>query len=420
MLLGSKARLVTALRLKRCTLPLRVIRSATFEGMADAYGKPLSALTYTYLNMVREYPGVLITGACAVSMAGKSMHPGQAGIWSDVQAEAWREIVEGVHWASPGTRLFMQISHAGRQTLEEVTGLPVKGASALPSPYFRQRVTPMSEDEAYEVTADFAYAAQRARRAGFDGVQIQAGHGDLIHQFLSSATNDRTDAFEDTGLLLELVVDAVRDACGPDFPILLKVSAGDDVSLTPEQVIPALERVQSEVDAVEASYGSMDIPFNIVRGDLPLEAVRAVNPLVKSWPQPAFDVWKLLALPFKRRHIKRFTPGYTLVQAKALQAELDVPVIPVGGIHDLETMLLAMEEYGFSAVALSRPFVCEPDLATRLRRGAWTASACTRCNLCAVYCDSGAPLRCHANADITPAGQTPPASETQGKTPEQE
>lgn len=405
---GILSRLMRPLPLARCTLPHRIIRSATYEGMAGPDGVVRPELAALYRKLVQDVPGTIITGFCAVSRQGRAMHPGQAGIWEDAHIPPWRVITEAVHAASPETKLFMQLAHAGRQTLTQRTEMPVKGASDKSCSYFCQRVSPLSMSEAHAAVADFGKAAQRAREAGFDGVQLHAAHGYLIHQFLSPYTNRRADVFRDPGLFLQLTVQAVRDACGPDFPILLKVSHADDRGLSTDILIPALRAVEQELDAVEVSYGSMEYALNIIRGDCPLDAIFEVNPLFSGIPGPLRALWKRLVFPAKRRRFLPFSPCYNVSGARPLQDALSVPVIPVGGIHGLADMRLCLEELGFPAVALCRPFICEPDLLARLRQGSWRGSSCTACNLCTVYCDSNRPLRCylrHAATGSDPVGE---------------
>lgn len=386
--------LTAPLTLTRCSLPSRVIRSAAHEGLADAEGAPLPALASFYMDMVWDLPGTVVTGACAVSREGRAVHPGQAGIWEDSLIAPWRAIVNSVRRASPGSRLFMQLAHAGALTTKRVTGLPVKGAGLSIFGPYRQMVWPMSEADANRAALDFAQAAKRAQEAGFDGVQIHAGHGGLIHQFLSPYVNTRRNTYKDRGLLLEQTVAAVREACGPDYPLLLKASWADDQGLTPRDVLPALLRVADEIDAVEASYGSSHIPLNIARGEYPVREAMAADPFLNKLPWPVKALWKLLALPRKRKLLKPFTHCYNLQGAKVLSDTLSIPVIPSGGIHNLADMRRCLEE-GFQAVALGRPLIAEPDLMPKLARGDWQRSRCIVCNVCAVRSLSHDRLRCY-------------------------
>lgn len=397
--------LFSPLELGRCSLPNRLVRSATYEGMADVDGFPLPSLGTLYKRLAHGGVGTIITGFCSVSREGRAMHPGQGSIADDSCIAPWKHVVEAVKQNNPQTRLIMQIAHAGRQTLERVTQRPVMGAGLKRCTYFRQKTRRMDESAVLGAIADFAMAAGRARLAGFDGVQIHAAHGYLIHQFLSPYTNTRKDRYGDRGRFLEEVLAAVRSVCGAEYPLLLKVSWADDRGLTPDDVASALLRVADDVDAVEVSYGSMEYALNIIRGDCPIDDLLAINPLFSGIPGPLKALWKRVAYPWKRRAFKQFTPCYNLPGARLLREALPVPVIPVGGIHTLDDMRSCLEQ-GFPALALCRPFIAEPGFPNLLRQGKWQGSSCTACNLCAIYCDSREPLRCRHgdihNIRITP------------------
>lgn len=363
--------------------------------MADAAGAPLLILGELYQNLVRDVPLTLITGFCSVSQQGRAMHPFQGAMHTDSLIAPWQKIVGMVRQVSPETKLFMQLAHAGRQTRSQVTGLGVKGATSRRCTYFSQKTRAMRGAEVEAAIADFAAAAYRAQQAGFDGVQLHAAHGYLIHQFLSPYTNTRLDVWKEKKRFLQACVLAVRERCGKAFPLWLKVSHSDDRGLQVEDVAEAVKDVEAELDAVEVSYGTMEYAMNIFRGACPVETVLRVNPLFNRIPRFLQQVWKAFVLPSTLRRFKAFTPCYNREGALALQEKLSVPVIPVGGIHTLADMEACLEY--FPAVSLCRSFVCEPDLLARLQRGQWERSACTRCNLCAVCCDSRSSLRCYHN-----------------------
>lgn len=365
--------------------------------MADADGFPQKSLGRLYRNLASQAPLTIVTGFCATSVQGRAMHPRQGGIYDDAFIAPWRDIVAETKKAGPETKLIMQIAHAGRQTLRMRSGQDAVGASAKKCTYFRQRVVPLAEEDISALCDEFGAAARRAREAGFDGVQLHAAHGYLIHQFLSPHTNTRRDRWKDGGLFLQCCIDAVRRECGPDFPVFLKVSHADDRGLRVETVARALRLVERELDGVEVSYGTMEYAMNIFRGGCPIDAVFAVNPLFSSIPRPLQRAWKTVAFPFKKRRFFPYAARYNCEGALALHRELSVPVFPVGGIHSLADMETCLLEHGFPAVALCRPFICDPDAPALLLRGAWSRSRCTRCNLCAVYCDSEEPLRCRRN-----------------------
>ena len=178
-------------RIGSVTLRNRVLRSATFEGTCDPEGRPTAAYLNLYRELAGQGVGALITGFAYTSTDGRAMQPGQAGLESDAKAAAFGPVTEAVH--QQGCPIFVQLAHAGRQTSPTATGGTVYGPSARKSSYFNSRPCSLTTAHIERLAREFAAAARRAREAGFDGVQLHAAHGYLIHQFLSPAVNDRND-----------------------------------------------------------------------------------------------------------------------------------------------------------------------------------------------------------------------------------
>ncbi len=179
----------------------------------------------------------------------------------------------------------------------------------------------------------------------------------------------------DGGLLLAEIVRAVSARCGEDFPLLVKVSHGDDRGLPRETVLSALKRVEARLDAVEASYGAMEYALNIIRGACPVDEVLRVNPLFGNIPAPVKARWKACVYPFKNKALKEFAYDCNLAGALAFKQALSLPAIPVGGLHRLDDLEIAFMEHGFAAASFCRPFICEPDLSAKIRARRWRASS---------------------------------------------
>jgi 2,4-dienoyl-CoA reductase-like NADH-dependent reductase (Old Yellow Enzyme family) len=390
--------LFTPLELQNVAIRNRILRSATYEGMGEPNGVPRPELATLYADLARGGAGAIITGFAYISQAGRAMQPGQCGIDDDEKMETWKAIVQQVKKNAPDTRLFMQLAHTGRQTRREATGLPVSGVSARRCSYFRQNVKVLAEDEIKAIITEFGQAAYRASQAGFDGVQIHAAHGYLVHQFLSPWTNTRKDRWADRPLFLEETIRAVKRVCGENYPVLVKLSAADDNSpgIRVEDAINTVKRMEPlGIDAVEISYGTMEYALNIIRGQCPVDLVLSVNPLFNRIPPFIRGIWKLFrAKAFMARFIP-FRENYNVEAAARIKAATSLPIIAVGGIRGKAAMMDCLGKHGLDAVSVCRPLICEPDWPLKLRSGVSERSACTNCNLCTIYCDSLRSLRCY-------------------------
>jgi len=385
--------------------PNRLWRAATYEGLADAAGHPTRELGDLYAHLAAGGVGAIITGFCYVSRAGRAMQPRQCGIDADEKIAAWQQVVSAVRSQGRGTLLFMQIAHAGRQTIAAATGGQVLAPTQKVSPYFRSRPVAMDDEQLRAAIGEFVAAAVRARRAGFDGIELHAAHGYLIHQFLSPHLNDRRDSWgADRLALLREILRGVRAACGPDFPVLVKLSAGD---FHPEGVDAHLAAAYAAslgdlgVAAIEVSCGTMDLAMNIFRGGLPVQQVFEHNLLFRDRPHWQRALWRRLALPRLRRRLLPFTEAYNRAASRVIRERTPIPLILVGGVRSRATMDEILAAHDADVIALGRPLIREPHLADRLLDDPTGRSTCVNCNLCAVMCDSTHGLRCYHKGDST-------------------
>lgn len=225
--------------------------------------------------------GLIFAEATAVSPEAR-ISLGDTGLWNDHQEQAWQDIVHFVH--ERGARIGIQLSHAGRKAslrlpweaapgalpLEDGGWTPLS-ASPLAFPGSPEP-TQATEAQLQRIVDDFASSAVRARGAGFDVVEIQAGHGFLLHSFLSPLSNERTDQYggplRNRARLLLAVVDAVRDVLGSTGPSLfVRLSATDwlEDGLTVHDTAEVSGWLREHgVDLVDVSSGGLllaDIPL---------------------------------------------------------------------------------------------------------------------------------------------------------------
>jgi len=170
-----------------------------------------------YEDRARYNCGLICVEATCVAEDGR-LSPTQLGLWNDEQIEGHRKLTDACH--AFGSTMLVQIHHGGRQTHPECG--PSKGPSAVEGR--RGLCEALTLEEIHVIEKQFVDAAVRAKKAGYDGIQLHACHGYLFNQFISLSTNKRTDEYgcrsiEDRARLGANVIRGIREVCGPDFII---------------------------------------------------------------------------------------------------------------------------------------------------------------------------------------------------------
>ncbi len=204
----------------------RVFMAPLTRGRATVPGAVPNALMETYYRQ-RAGAGLIISEATGISVEGLGW-PFAPGIWSEEQVEGWKPITRAVH--QEGGAIVLQLWHMGRIVHPDfLNGEPPVSASATTAPGHAhtfqgrkdyQPARALETDEVARVVADYARAAENARQAGFDGVQLHAANGYLVDQFLRDNTNLRTDRFgggpENRTRFLREVLEALVGVWGAD------------------------------------------------------------------------------------------------------------------------------------------------------------------------------------------------------------
>lgn len=345
------SRIFTPWKLGKLELPNRLVRSATWEGLADADGAPTFDLINALAALAEGGVGLIITGFMYVAQEGKAM-PGQTGIHIDAMIGPLTRISDAVHKA--GGKIAAQIAHGGGQANPALTGHKLLGPSTMVNPSSKHPVEAMTTDQIYEALYAMSLAAARAKAAGFDAVQLHAAHGYLLSQFLSPNLNLRADEYggslENRARFLYQAYEDVRQAVGPDYPIFVKLNSEDGVEggITPAEAAEVAGRLAAMgIDGIEVSGGT-----------------RAGGK--RGMPS------RVVAKPADE--------GYFLDNAVAVKQAAGCPVISVGGWRSPSRIEAALEKV--DAVALCRPFIREPGLARRWQEGDRAAASCISCNQC--------------------------------------
>ncbi len=266
--------------------------------------------------------GLVIVEATGVRPEGR-ISDECLGIWDDGQVEGVARLVEAIK--EQGSAAALQINHAGRKSL--TTGTRRLAPSAIPYNDHAVSYEEMTEQDIQEVLEAYRQAARRANEAGFDGLEIHAAHGYLIHQFLSPLSNQRQDAYgQDRSLFLHQVVEAVAAAWPRDKALWIRISASDWLpgSVSPADWIGWLNSLPRPMDMVHVSSGGLQ------------KATVAVS------------------------------PGYMLPLAAQIKQGTGLPVIGVGHLDDDQLIVHALESGACDMVALGRGLLRNPNKAIEL------------------------------------------------------
>ena len=238
------------------TLKNRFVRSATWEGMADEDGTCNSKMVELMRNLAKGGVGLIITGHAHVLPNGQAS-PFQTGIYKDAFIPGLKQVTDAVH--DEGGKIVLQIAHAGCQALQRFTGTEPVGPSVFEN-MGKTICREITHEEIDEIVKAFGKAAERAKYAGFDGIQIHGAHGYLFSQFLSPFYNKRSDEYggslENRARPLLDAYREIRNTVGDDYPVLLKVNSKDYVDNgldTVDMTIVASIFQNDGIDAIELS-----------------------------------------------------------------------------------------------------------------------------------------------------------------------
>ena len=320
----------------------RLVRSATWEGLAAEDGSITPPLIDLYAALADGGAGLIVTGHSFVHPTGRHS-PRQLGSHTDDLIPGLTSLAGAVH--DHGGRIALQLNYGGAYLS-------------------RARVGRMGPEDIREVARSFGLAARRARQAGFDAVQVLAAHGFFLSQLLGPRYNPRTDQYggriENRARALLEVVKAIREQTGPDYPLLVKLNSSDlieDGLQLPDSVQVGVMLEAAGVKAIEISGGLLNQP------DLLKERTEG--------PEVFFEK-----------------------AAREFRKKISIPLILVGGIQSFQTANRLIEAGVVDFVALCRAFIREPDLAKRWASGDHRDAACISCNNCVEELKQGKGLHC--------------------------
>jgi 2,4-dienoyl-CoA reductase-like NADH-dependent reductase (Old Yellow Enzyme family) len=381
--------------IKGMELKNRLVRSATHEGMADENGFPTEDLFKLYERLAKGGVGLIITGLAYVSRDGKI--DAMKGIDTDEHISNYRELTERVH--HNGSRIAMQIVHAGRQTTQEMISTQPMAPSAVKETSMLVKPREMTEDDIERIIEAFGQAARRVKESNFDAVQLHGAHGYLINEFLCPHTNRRKDkwggSIENRMRFVKEIYARSRELVGEDYPVLIKISAYDNMKngIKPQEgVIMAAMMADMGFDGIEVSCGIAEDGLSSLRGDMPMDAVLETWPMYKN----KNALFKFIMRHFGEKIIKPvpFSQAFNRDSAREVKSKVNIPVFAVGGMIDPAVMEDVVEQGDADFISLSRALINNPNFPNKIRAGSREQSKCVHCNLCLIRSISD-PLRCY-------------------------
>ncbi|MGD9566875.1 MAG: FAD-dependent oxidoreductase [Sedimentibacter sp.] len=301
--------------------------------------------------------GLIVVEYSSVDPSGVGM-PGELDISSDDRIPGYITLVESIK--KSGARVALQLHHAGRETVSALTGMQPVAPSPIPCPLNRETPRAMSTEEVYEMVEKYINAALRAKKAGFDAVELHAAHGYLIASFMSPRSNKRLDEFGgnlgNRMRFIKLIIEGIKNKCGKDFPILVRISSDEKriggITIN-EAVVQAKLIEEYGADAIHVSIGSYGaFEYIVPTNDLP--------------------------------------DAFNLSSAAAVKKAVKIPVISVGRYVEPEVIENAIASGETDFVSLGRQSIADPDFPNKMKANMlMDIVPCQSCN-----------QRCNANDPI--------------------
>lgn len=367
----------------------RSIRAAAFEGMSKHHNVTDALVNY-HASVAKGGVGMTTVAYASVSKSGLSF-PHQLWMRKEIVCDL-KKLTDTVH--REGAAVSVQIGHCGNMANSTVTGVrPIAPSSGINwyGPTFPRGMKPKDMEE---VKNDFINAVCIAAESGFDAVEVHAGHGYLISQFLSPYTNKRSDeyggSFENRKRFMTEMLTAVREALPSDMAFLVKMNCRDgfESGITEDEgVLTAKAVEQCGADAVVVSGGFVSrAPMYVLRGKMPVDIMAYF----------IHERWKKFFVKLAGKQLipsVPFAEGYFMEEAKQIQHAIKIPVVLVGGMNSIQTIEKAMNE-DFQWIAIARALIENPNFVNDLKNEVIEKSACTICNYCVAKIYSG-EMTCH-------------------------
>ncbi|WP_280771056.1 FAD-dependent oxidoreductase [Salipaludibacillus daqingensis] len=354
------------LKVNQLTLRTRVIMGSMHVGL-EGLDNGIHKLTEFYKRRAKYDVGLIVTGGAAVNPEGSGGLDFMS-IYQEDDVDRWKPMTQGVH--DEGGAIALQLFHAGRYAYKAMTGVDPVAPSAIQSPINPDKPVALTHEEIERTIDDFAQGARRAKEAGFDAVEIMGSEGYLINQFVSPVTNQRTDewggSFENRLKFPLKIMRAVREAVGPDYPVLFRMSGMDliDESTTEEETLHMAREIEkASADIINVGIG---------------------------WHES-----KVPTISMKVPRMK-FVPV-----AENIATQVSVPVVASNRINDPRDANNILKEGNVQLVSMARPFLADPAIISKGKEERYDeVNTCIACNqACLDHVFEGKAATCLVNPE---------------------
>ncbi|PAB61185.1 NAD(P)/FAD-dependent oxidoreductase [Anaeromicrobium sediminis] len=356
------------------TLKNRVVMSPMSPGMAKRDGALTEEVIAFYEERAKNGVGLIIVGATKINEEHGTMEPFQLAITKDEHIEPLKKFSEAMH--KHGAKVFIQLAHPGRQTFSNINeGNTVVGPSAIPCVVCREETRALTTEEVKSLVKDFVQGAVRLKSANVDGVELHAAHGYLLNEFLSPYSNKRTDEyggnFVNRMRFLAEIIKGIREACGEDYPISVRVSVDEFL----KQFGIKEQGIQLEEGVKIAKYlETLGIDVMNVSSGVYITSHTVIEPT--SYEQG----W--------RKHL-----------AKTIKEAVNIPVIAAGVLREPTFVEQLLEDGVTDFVALGRGLVADAAWVDKGKEGRDDhIRKCISCLTCIESVAYHKPIACSLNA----------------------
>lgn len=370
--------LFTSGKIGPLTLRNRTIRAAAFESMAP--GNAPSELLYNYHKSVAAGGiGMTTLAYAAVTQSGLSF---ERQLWLRPEIiPGLRRITDAIH--KEGAAASIQMGHCGNMSHKSICGCTPISASSGFNIYSPTIVRGMKQSEIAAIAKAYGEAVRLAKEAGMDAVEIHAGHGYLISQFLSPYTNHRKDEYggslENRMRFMKMCMDEVMKAAGSDTAVLVKINMRDGFNggMEIEESLDVARTLQNEcgAHALILSGGFVSkAPMYVMRGAMPLKTLTYYMPA--GWLPLGVKIgghFMIPSVPFKE--------AYFLEDALKFRKALNLPLVYVGGLISRKKIDEVLD-YGFEFVSMARALINDPAFVNHMKEDKHARCDCGHSNYC--------------------------------------